>query len=216
MTPIGYEFHVDCFTVPMPDGFLGALSELGLRSDETIGGPFLPLDMWSLKSSNKDLFMNMLNRAKTVLQQFSQGFWYAEAEAVVGDYTFTSGKPFDTNVPLGALVRLTPQLATSSRQLSEFHLTFRDKEVDPSLVGRLVMDLDAYPARFKKSGGDNLVLTVQGDIRHIAAIVPILIRYIERCGGYSTADIKHENVIWFQRSNKAVQLPPRIRTVLIS
>lgn len=214
MKPIGYEFHADYFCGLPPSAFGKALETAGMVEEYAEGGPFLPLQFWSFRSTDKEAFNRVLAQGKEALKAFLGLSWYSEAEVVVSDVTITQERAQFNPVVLPPMkVRVTPQLASSNRCASEFHLTFREEDVDPALVGRIVMSLDAYPARFIKSDHTNLVFTVQGEIAQIAQIVPRLETYLRQCGGFTRADLKLENLTWFAKGQPEVQLPPRIKTL---
>jgi hypothetical protein len=216
MKSLGYEIHVDWFGDGMfPHVLAEALGVLGYLPDVIEGGPFAPLSAMTFWCKTAKEFKPVSRQTQSLLSSYRACTWYAEAEVVRECQRIRGNVQFDHNVELPMTIRLTPQTSDHDRRPSEFHLSFSCGRVDPALVGKLVMGLDCYPARFQRESGTNLVLTVQGEHDEIEQVVPVLASFLSKCGGFEEAQLKVENVVWFRRGAREVQVPPRIRSLTI-
>ena len=155
---------------------------------------FEPENHLTLKLFSKDDFHSTWSKLveETNKHQF---IGYLEGEYIPFDDYIPSKDYIDLPVPF-KIIRRKISSGEKFRQ-TEIHVTFEKNKTNPDLVRKL-LDAGMYGAYIPKKDGDFIVLTIQGSIKQIQELYPVLKHYLSESGGISRCTMKEERAIHFE------------------
>lgn len=197
MQPGIFHIHIDAQELS-PALYHFAIEKLGFYDSDFDGHPegyvhFEPQKHLTLKLKTKQEFTSVWEQLEKEAEKHS---WtgYLEGEYIpIDDYI-----PYKayTELPVPFHIkrrRLDPQQKEEFRQ-TEIHLTYKKEESDERLTQKL-LTAGLYGAYIPKKDGLFVVLTVQGYIRDIHKLIPVLKNYVLRSGGAYRCTLKEERAI---------------------
>ena len=132
---------------------------------------------------------------------------YLEGEYIPIDED-VADRPYRQGVKIPFRVASQP-IAPGLFRETEIHITLERDRSDPRLLASL-NEMGFFSAYMKKPYGVAQIFTVQGSRSQIDKLLPLLLSFLETCGGTVHCSVKEERVARWWLSEPSVVLPPVI------
>lgn len=195
-------FHIHIDAKKMSEDFYKqAVKELRFTDTDFDGHPegyvhFEPQKHLTLKLNTQDDFKSAWKRLESMADG-AEFIGYLEGEFIPHDEYIPYKDYRDLPVPFKISRRRLNGGASEEFRQTEIHLTFEKTKSNRDLIKKL-LDSGLYGAYIPKKDGVFLVLTIQGYIRDIEKLYPVLRQYLYDSGGAYRCTLKEERALKYK------------------